>query len=658
MCGIAGFIEFCPASAPELQARARQMADQLVHRGPDDSGTWADSAAGAAFGFRRLSILDLSPAGHQPMCSGSGRFVMVFNGEVYNFDELRRELEPLGHRFRGYSDTEVMLAAIEEWGLDAAVRRFVGMFAFALWDGRDRVLHLVRDRLGIKPLYYGFSGGALLFASELKALRAYPDFMADIDRNALTLLMRFGYIPGPYSIYRGILKLPPGTIVSFQTEGGENPASVRPRSYWSLPGLAEHGEREPFRASEEEACDELERLLRDSVRLRMVADVPVGAFLSGGIDSSTVVALMQAESVRPIKTFTIGFTDHLHDEAPYAAEVAEHLQTEHTELYLTPEETRSVIPKLPVLYDEPFADASQIPTFLVSSLARQQVTVSLSGDGGDELFGGYTHHTRAPWLWRRMRVVPSPIRRALGSSLGWPSISAYNRLLGGHRQLATGRSRSGTVGEQIHKFGQAFAAADPWDLHRHFASHWKRPSDLVLNSEEPPTVFTDASRRPALSDLVQRMLLTDAMAYLPDDILTKVDRASMGVSLEARVPILDHRVVEFATRLPMQMKIRNGRGKWLLRQVLYRYVPPAIIERPKMGFAAPIGVWLRGPLREWAESLLAEDKLAREGYFRPEPVRKVWKEHLAGHRNAQDMLWNVLMFQAWLEYWKPAKNIY
>jgi len=386
----------------------------------------------------------------------------------------------------------------------------------------------------------------------------------------------------------------------------------------------------------------------------LVADVPVGAFLSGGIDSSTVVALMQAESSRPVKTFTIGFEDLAHNEAYYAARVAAHLHTEHTELYLTPEETRAVIPKLPGLYDEPFADSSQIPTYLVSALARQQVTVSLSGDGGDEVFGGYTHYVRAPWLWRCMRPVPAPVRRAMAASLAWPSIAAYNRLFGGAREITSKRSRPGTVGEQIHKFAQALASADPWELHRHFASHWKRPAELVLGGEEAPTIFTDASCRPALSDFVTRMLVTDALAYLQDDILTKLDRASMGVSLEARVPILDHRVVEFAARLPMHLKIRNGQGKWLLRQVLYRYVPREIIERTKMGFAAPIGSWLRGPLRDWAEALLAEDRLVREGFLRPKPVRRVWREHLACDRNAQNMLWNVLTFQAWLERWTRA----
>ncbi|HEY6292914.1 MAG TPA: asparagine synthase (glutamine-hydrolyzing) [Terriglobia bacterium] len=652
MCGIAGFVQFRPSSAVELEARARRMADQLIHRGPDDSGFWTDPLAGAGFGFRRLSILDLSPAGHQPMCSASGRYVIIFNGEVYNFGELRTELETLGHGFRGHSDTEVMLEAIERWGLEPAVRRFVGMFAFALWDGRERALHLVRDRLGIKPLYYGFSQGVLLFASELKAIRAHPDFAPGIDRDALTLLMRHGYIPTPYSIYRGIAKLPPGSTISFGTRAGDSPSLARPKFYWSLRQIAERGEREPLQGSDEEARAELDRLLRESVRLRMIADVPLGAFLSGGIDSSTVVALMQAESIRRVKTFTIGFEDRDYDEAAHARQVAAHLGTDHTELHLTPEETRAVIPRLPAMFDEPFADSSQIPTHLVSVLARRAVTVSLSGDGGDELFGGYTHYMRAPWVRRRLGWIPYPLRRALAAGLGWPDVSTYNRLTGGRKQFLSEHSRPGTAGEKVHKLGQALAARGPWELHQHFSSHWKRPADLVVGGEEPSTIFTDTSWRPALSDFSGHMMTTDALMYLPDDILTKVDRASMAVSLEARVPILDHRVVVFAARLPRRLKIRQGQGKWLLRQVLYRYVPPGLIERPKRGFAAPIGVWLRGPLRPWAETLLAEDRLRHEGYLRPEPVRAIWREHLAGDRNAQEQLWDVLMFQAWLEQWK------
>ena len=652
MCGIAGFVESrATLGAAGLEAHARRMADQLIHRGPDDAGVWADPEVGIGLGFRRLSILDLSPAGHQPMCSASGRYVIIFNGEVYNFSELRGSLESRGHAFRGHSDTEVMLGAFEEWGLEAAVRRFVGMFAFALWDRRDRTLHLVRDRLGIKPLYYGFSRGTLLFSSELKAIRAHPDFTPEIDRNALTLLVRHGYIPAPHSIYRGFSKLAPGEATSFRIDGGTDPAVARSRPYWSLLEIAEKGEREPFQGSDDEARIELERLLKEAVGLRMIADVPLGAFLSGGVDSSTVVALMQAQSTSRVKTFTIGFEERRYDEAAYARQVATHLGTDHTELYLTPEETRSVIPKLPEFFDEPFADSSQIPTYLVSRLARQRVTVSLSGDGGDELFGGYTHYTRAPWLWSRMGWIPRKLRQTLSAALSTPSIGAYNRLLG-RKQMVSEHSRPGTAGEKIHKFAEALAVSGASELHRHFSSHWKRPALLVIGGEEPPTIFTDPSRRPALSGFVPRMLATDTLGYLPDDILTKVDRASMAVSLEARVPVLDHRVVEFAARLPMRLKIRQGQGKWLLRQVLCRYVPAALIERPKMGFALPLGAWLRGPLREWAEALLADDRLRREGYFRPEPVRKVWAEHLSGDRNAEDRLWGILMFQSWLEHWR------
>ena len=653
MCGIAGFVQFRMSAPAEIRARAQQMADQIVHRGPDDSGVWTYPECGVGLGFRRLSILDLSPAGHQPMCSASDRYVIIFNGEVYNFGELRGELEAVGHRFRGQSDTEVMLASFEQWGLEQAVRRFVGMFAFALWDGRDRVLHLVRDRLGIKPLYYGFSQGTLLFGSELKAIRAHPDFAPEIDRSAIMLLMRHGYVPAPYSIYRRVFKLPPGTTISFSVASGEPGAhQAQPRPYWSLGEIAEQGEREPFRGPESEACDELERLLSESVRLRMIADVPLGAFLSGGIDSSLVVALMQALSHRRVKTFTIGFEDRKYNEAPYAAEVAAHLKTDHTELLVTSDETRAVIPGLPGMFDEPFADSSAIPTHLVSALARRDVTVSLSGDGGDELFGGYAHYSRAPWVWRRFGWIPSPLRRVAAGVLELPSVANYNRLFGGRQQYASEHTGPGTAGEKIHKLAQALGASDTRALHRHFSSLWKRPRDLVIGADEPSTILDGSSKHLNINNFQARMMAIDAVMYLPDDILTKVDRASMAVSLEARVPILDHRVVEFAARLPMTLKIREWQGKWLLRQVLYRHVPANLIERPKMGFAAPIGAWLRGPLREWAESLLGEERLRREGYLHPEPVRRVWREHLSGDRNGQEMLWAVLMFQAWLERWQ------
>jgi asparagine synthase (glutamine-hydrolysing) len=653
MCGIAGFVQFRPGGAAELQDRARRMADQLVHRGPDDAGYWADPDAGVGLSFRRLSIIDLSPAGHQPMCSESGRYVIVFNGEVYNFEELRAELEPLGHRFRGHSDTEVMLAAIEQWGITSATQRFRGMFAFAVWDGRDRVLHLVRDRLGIKPLYYGFgdTGGnrTLLFASELKAVRACPGFTPTVSRDALAVYLRHCYIPAPHCIYRGFAKLLPGSMISFDCLP-DAARDVRPRAYWSFREVAEQGESEPFVGSVEDAQLELERLLQESVRLRMIADVPLGAFLSGGLDSSTVVALMQAQSTRPVKTFTIGFEETDFNEARHAKRVAEHLHTDHHELYVTPEEARAVIPKLPAMYDEPYADSSQIPTHLVSALARRSVTVALSGDGGDELFGGYNYYASAPALLRRIRRYPHALRRMAAAGAVVLSASTYNRVLRG-RRVAPEFSGRGTGGQRIHKAAQALRVADLCDLHRAFSTHWDRPEAVVTGADEPSTVFTDASLRPSLSNPSATMMANDALMYLPDDILTKVDRASMAVSLEARVPILDHHVVEFAARVPVELKIREGKGKWLLRQVLYRYVPQSIVERPKMGFSVPVGVWMRGPLRDWAESMLNADRLQREGFLQPKPVRRLWREHLDGDVNAPDSLWAVLMFQAWLARW-------
>jgi len=635
----------------EAKSRLGLMTDQIAHRGPDDAGAWLDGEAGVGLGVRRLAIVDLSPAGHQPMLSVDGGFVIAFNGEVYNFRELRRELEPRGHQFRGHSDTEVMLAAIREWGVEEAVKKFVGMFAFALWDRRLRLLHLVRDRLGIKPLYYGWAGKTFLLGSELKALHAHPDFVPSVNRQALALYMRYGYIPQPYSIYQGILKLPPGCILTLRVAPGHPPVAAEPTVYWSAKQIAEQGRSDLFRGSDDEAREKLEDMLRESVRLRLVADVPLGAFLSGGIDSSTVVALMQAQSDRPVKTFTIGFFEDQFNEAGHARAVAAHLGTEHTELYLRPDEAQAVIPKLPTLFDEPFGDSSQIPTYLVSALARRHVTVSLSGDGGDELFGGYSVYFLARSIWKGMRWLPAPCRRALGAWLGRLDTASCDRWLGWLAPFFDKHGRPGTVRQKLHKLAEALPFESPEKLHHHFASHWKRPTTLVLDGDEPPTAFTDPSRWAALPDFRQRMMFTDLVAYLPDDILTKVDRASMGVSLEARVPILDHRVVEFAARLPLSMKMRAGQGKWLLRQVLYRYVPRELVDRPKKGFGLPLDAWLRGPLREWADALLKEDRLKREGFLRPEPVARAWAEHLSGRRNCQECLWDVLMFQAWLERW-------
>ena len=594
------------------------MADQLIHRGPDDSGVWVDAEAGIALGFRRLAIVDLSPTGHQPMTSANGRYVMVFNGEVYNFGELRNDLESRGHSFRGHSDTEVMLEAVSEWGLEAAVKKFVGMFAFALWDRRERLLHLVRDRLGIKPLYWGWQGKTFLFGSELKALRVHPGFDPEINRSALALYLRYGYIPQPYSIYQGIGKLPPGHILSLRAGAPTSLELSGTALYWSAKEVYENGAANPFRGSEGEAVEELDRLLRESVRLRMIADVPLGAFLSGGIDSSTVVALMQAQSNRPVKTFTIGFHEQEFNEAAHAKTVAAHLGTEHTELYVTPKEAMDVIPKLPTLYDEPFADSSQIPTYLVSALTRRHVTVSLSGDGGDELFGGYTRYGHARKFWGIVRWFPYTSRNAFARLIRVCKPATYDRLMGGFGPLLPRLARPSTVGERMYRLAEIMAVRNPEELYRNLVSYWRHPAEVVLEAKESPTILTQSSDWARLADISQRMMFLDLATYLPDDILAKVDRASMGVSLEARVPILDHRVVEFAARIPISMKIRSGQAKWLLRKVLYRYVPRELVERPKMGFGVPIEDWLRGPLRDWAEEIVERGPTAERRVF---PVR-------------------------------------
>lgn len=651
MCGITGFfVTTKDANKGELENTVLRMAGTLKHRGPDDSGIWVDAQAGIALGHRRLAIVDLSPEGHQPMVSRCGRYVIVFNGEIYNFQSMRRELEGLGHTFRGHSDTEVMLAAISQWGLEKAVQKFNGMFAFALWDRKDRILHLVRDRLGKKPLYYGWMGKTLLFGSELKALRIHPAFRGEIDRDALTLFLRHNYIPAPYSIYKRIHKLPPGTILSLSVDGrqrDEEGISLVP--YWLAKEVAEQGVQQPFRDSEQEAVEELDRLLRDAVKLRMEADVPLGAFLSGGIDSSTVVALMQAQSPRPVNTFSIGFHESGYNEAEDAKRVAHRLGAEHTELYVTPEEAMAVIPRLPSLYDEPFSDSSQIPTFLVSQLARRHVTVSLSGDGGDELFGGYNRYFWGRSLWQKVGWLPCGVREVLAKALRMRSPQEWETLFQKYSSLLPERMRQRNPGDKLHKLADVLAVVGPEAMYMGLVSHWQEPASLVVEANEPPTILTDPGQWAQLPDFTQRMMYLDLVTYLPDDILTKVDRASMGVSLEARVPLLDYRVVEFAWGLPLSMKMRQGQGKWILRQVLYRYVPRELVERPKMGFGVPIDAWLRGPLRDWAESLLEERRLREDGFLNPEPVRKKWEEHLAGNRNWQYHLWDILMFQAWLE---------
>jgi asparagine synthase (glutamine-hydrolysing) len=630
------------------------MADTLIHRGPDDGGVWLDAAAGVALAHRRLAILDLSPTGHQPMVSPSGRYVIAFNGEIYNHLELRAELEKVGAggtappAWRGHSDTETLLVAFGAWGVEATLRKLVGMFAIALWDRETRMLTLARDRLGEKPLYYGHVRGGLVFASELKAIRAFPGFDNIVERRALALFMRHNYVPSPWSIYAGIWKLPPGCWVQFSAgDSGSGRGEVR--AYWSARAVAEAGLANPFAGSDSDAAEELGRVLRTSIAGQMIADVPLGGFLSGGIDSSTVVALMQALSSRPVRTFTIGFHEGEYDEAQHAKTVARHLGTDHTEWYVTPQDALDVIPGLPRLYDEPFADSSQIPTHLVSRLARRRVTVALSGDAGDELFGGYNRYFWAGQFWRRLGWVPAPLRQALAGALRGLSPGQWNRLFRLGRGLVPKRLRYANPGDKLHKLAGMLAADCPNALYLKLVSHWDDPAAVVLGATEPTTPITDSSAWPDCPDFERHMMYLDTITYLPDDILAKVDRAAMGVSLETRAPFLDHRVMEFAWRLPLHMKIRDGQGKWLLREVLYRHVPKELIERPKMGFGVPVDHWLRGPLRDWAEDLLSEARLRRDGFLDPVPIRRKWSEHLSGRRNWQYLLWDVLMFESWLE---------
>ncbi len=646
MCGIAGYWHRVPQFSQEQSyGIATAMTDALVQRGPDSSGVWLDPELNIALGHRRLAILDLSPEGAQPMLSQQGRYVMVFNGEIYNFGELRSTLNQLGHQFRGHSDTEVMLAAFTEWGVTAAVSKFVGMFAFALWDTQTRVLHLGRDRLGEKPLYYGWVGETLLFGSELKALVQHPQWQGEIDRHALALFVRHGYIPAPHSIYAGINKLPPGTLLSLPASEAQ---AATPIAYWDLQTAVVEGQKHPFRGSDAEAITHLDKLLRSTIKEQMIADVPLGAFLSGGVDSSTVVALMQAQSTRPIKTFSIGFTEPKYNEAEYAKAVATHLGTEHTELYVTPKEAINVIPQLPTLYDEPFADSSQIPTYLVSKLAREHVTVSLSGDAGDELFCGYSRYFTAQGIWDKIGWIPVGMRQVYAKLLLSVSVDRWDEIIA-QIGKAVPRLRQPQQGIRMHLLGNFLKHRQPLDLYAQMMSLSSDPASIVLNSTEPETILSHPPDWLKGWDFTSQMMYLDAMTYLPDDVLAKVDRAAMGVSLESRVPFLDRRVVEFAWKLPLSMKVRDGKGKWLLRQVLYQYVPRELIDRPKMGFGVPIDLWLRAELRDWAEELLAPERLEREGFFDVQAVRQQWAEHLSGKFDRCYSLWNILMFQSWLE---------
>jgi asparagine synthase (glutamine-hydrolysing) len=647
MCGITGFWRM-GGGGGSLGEQVQAMSMRLKHRGPDDGGYWCDDEAGLALAQRRLAVLDLSAAGHQPMRSACGRYVVVFNGEIYNHVELRDRLARQGEAvaWRGHSDTETLIACFVAWGVEETLRACVGMFAFALWDRQRRELILGRDRMGEKPLYYGWQGDTLLFGSELKALKAHPAFNAAIDRNALALFLRHDCVPAPHTIYHGIFKLRPGHLLRI---GVADRREVQQWPYWRYNDAVDAASASPFGGSDIEAIDALENRLGESIGTQLLSDVPLGAFLSGGIDSSTVVALMQARSKRPVKTFTIGFAESDFDEATHARAVAEHLGTEHTELYVRPDDALAVIPSLPSIFCEPFADSSQIPTFLISQLARRTVTVALSGDGGDELFGGYNRYLAARTTWGKVQRLPLSSRRALAGVLRAVTPDAWDRLMERAKPLLPQKWHLARAGDKVHKLSEVLTLSSGQQYLLSLASCWKDPVGVVAQAHEPATVLTDPAAWPRVDDLAQWMMAMDAQSYLPDDILVKVDRSAMANSLETRVPMLDHRVVEFALRMPLHLKIRDGQGKWILRQVLYRYVPKELIERPKMGFALPTDHWLRGPLREWAEALLSEKRLRDEGYFDPAPIRKKWKEHLSGRRNWQRQLWTVLMFQGWLE---------
>ena len=655
MCGIAGYLDFSRSrNFEEMDTLVGAMADRLAHRGPDDRGTWVDPESGIALGHRRLSIIDLSPAGHQPMTSGSGRFVCAYNGEIYNYLEIRSELqksEPSALHLRGHSDTEIMLAAFDRWGVEETLARLQGMYAIAVWDRRQRTLWLVRDRFGKKPLYYARFGEIVLFASELKALRVHPCFEAQVSPDAVSAYLRLNCIPAPLSIYRNIRKLPAASWVRFAAGGSE----VGPSSYWSLGSLARRAVASPFEGSEQEATDELDRRLRSAVRSRMLAsDVAVGLFLSGGVDSSTVTALAQSQSSVPVRTFSIAMPSVAYDERGFARAVAHHLGTDHTEWELDPEAALGIVPEIPTIYDEPFADSSAIPTLLVSRLARRHVTVALSGDGGDEVFGGYNRHALGASAWPLVARAPFLVRRSLARVLGWAPPLQWERWSSATGRVTPERFRLANLPDKIYKVQRALNAQDAQRLYLGLISNWEHPDEILLQdvaaSESPLHVEWMDENRP-----VESMMLADALGYLHDDILVKVDRASMATSLEVRNPFLDLAVVEFAWHLPISLKVHNGVGKWIVRKVMNRYIPTELTARPKMGFTIPLAEWLRGPLCHWAGALIGSRKLAEELWLNPGVAANLWNAFLAGRTELAEKMWCLLMLLGWQDAQRSAR---
>jgi asparagine synthase (glutamine-hydrolysing) len=644
VCGITGFFS---KHTSVCESVCQHMVSRLSHRGPDSKGVWVDSQNGIALGHSRLAILELSVAGHQPMVSACKRFVLVFNGEIYNHLAMRKNLVKEGYDFswRGHSDTETLVAAISVWGVKKALQESTGMFALALWDRHKMSLTLARDRMGEKPVYYGWQGNSFIFGSELDAIKVHPQFENTIDRDSLCLLLRHNTISNPHSIYKGISKLSPGTILTLSSKNN----TIKLDTYWSMQSVVRAGMDNPFNGSHHDAVLGLESLLSSAVFDQMQSDVPLGAFLSGGIDSSTIVSLMQSQSNKKINTFSIGFSEKEYDEAQQAKAIAKYLGTDHTELYVSHSDALRVIPQLPKMFDEPFADSSQIPTYLVSQLAKRHVDVALTGDGGDELFGGYNRHIWIKSIWSKTRYLPLFVRRLIYFAITSLSPTSWNKFFDMCSVVFPHRYRVSQPGEKMYKLAKVILDKTPVEMYRDLVSHWNTPESIVLGSNEPKTKLLDFSELPNLYDIEQRMMFLDTISYMPDDILTKVDRAAMAVSLETRIPMLDQRVVEFAWSLPLDYKIRNGQGKWILRELLNKYVPQELVERPKMGFGVPLHNWLRGPLLDWSQNLLNPTKLRNQGYFNTEAVLQKWNEHLSGKRDWQHHLWDILMFQAWLE---------